>query len=84
MQTKPCNIFRFTNSFYEHGFRACSSFILKLIINFKIFAYFIIIHVASNDSLKTHRIGLARPYICPRAKNIACMKGYAEVCWRNY
>lgn len=68
MQAKPCEMFRFTNSFYWHGFRACSSFILKLIINFKIYAYFIIIHVASSDSSKTYRLGRARPYVCPGVK----------------
>lgn len=80
MQSKPCNIFKFTDGFYWRGFGACSSFIFKLIINFKIFAYFIIIHVASNDSLKMHRLGHARPYTYPGTKNIVCMECYAEVC----
>jgi hypothetical protein len=64
MQTKPCKIFRSTNSFYWHGFRACSSFIFKLIINFQIYAYLKIIYVASNDTMKKHHLGRARPYIC--------------------
>jgi hypothetical protein len=57
---------------------------LKLIITFKIFAYFIIIHVASSDSLKKYLLGRAHTYIRPGARSIACMKGYAEVCWSNY